>query len=364
MSFLSLLFTQNKLLVTNLLVLFIAASFSFLLGLILLLLIKYLLQNKAKENTRELVLKHIKHKKPVFFIIFSISLLILISFKALVIPETFAISLSKLLSVILVIFLTWLLVCTTNILEDYLYEKYNTEKQDDFRSRSIATQIRFLKHIVIFVIVLCALIVIALSFKKLKAVGISFLASAGVLGVLVSLSAQKTFNNLLAGIQIAMTQPIKLNDIVIVESEWGRIEEITLTHVIVKIWDLKRLILPITYFVEKPFQNLSRSSTDAIGCVYLYLDFSVPIDELRKKLKEILDDSALWNRDIWGLQVTDTTEKALEIRALMSTSNAENLFDLKCYVREKLVEFIRQEYPEALPKIRGEGLDKLEAEKT
>jgi small-conductance mechanosensitive channel len=168
------------------------------------------------------------------------------------------------------------------------------------------------------------------------------------------MAAQRTIGTFIAGVQIALTQPIRIDDVVIVEGEWGRVEEITLTYVVVKIWDLRRLVLPITYFIEKPFQNWTRVTADLLGTVYLYVDYTVPFEEVRKELKRLVEESELWDKKVCVLQVTNATEHAVELRALVSASDASKAWTLRCHVREKLVEFVQKNYPEALPRVRAE----------
>ena len=179
------------------------------------------------------------------------------------------------------------------------------------------------------------------------------IASAGVAGIVVGFAAQKSLGTLLAGIQIALTQPVRIDDVVIVEGEWGRIEEITLTYVVVRIWDLRRLVVPITYFIEKPFQNWTRTSADILGSVFLHVDYGVPVDALRKELTRILEASPNWDRKVNVLQVTDAKERTLELRALASSSDASRSWDLRCEVREKLVAFVQANYPGSLPRLRA-----------
>jgi small-conductance mechanosensitive channel len=169
----------------------------------------------------------------------------------------------------------------------------------------------------------------------------------------IGFAAQKSLTTLLAGIQIAMTQPIRIDDVVIVEGEWGKIEEITLTYVVVAIWDLRRLIVPITYFIEKPFQNWTRISADLLGAVTLQVDYDVPVDALRAELTRILEASPLWDRKVNVLQVTDAKEHNLEVRALASASDAGRTWDLRCEVREKLVAFVLKNHPGSLPRVRA-----------
>jgi small-conductance mechanosensitive channel len=189
-------------------------------------------------------------------------------------------------------------------------------------------------------------------FQSVRQFGTAMIASAGVAGIIIGFAAQKSLATFLAGLQIAMTQPIRIDDVVIVEGEWGRIEEITLTYVVVCIWDLRRLVVPITYFIEKPFQNWTRTSSDILGTVFLQVDYDVPVEAVRAELTRILEASTLWDRKVNVLQVTESRERTLELRALASASDAGRSFDLRCEVREKLVAFIQKNYPGSLPRVR------------
>jgi hypothetical protein len=182
--------------------------------------------------------------------------------------------------------------------------------------------------------------------------GVSLLASAGLAGVILGFAAQKSLTTLLAGIQIAISQPIRLDDVVIVEGEWGRIEEITLTYVVVRIWDQRRLIVPITHFLDNSFQNWTRTSAEILGTVYFHADYTVPMDKLRKHLKQVLENSPLWDGRVWGLIVTDAKEQTVELRALVSAENASKAWDLRCHVREEMITYLQQHYPDSLPRVR------------
>jgi len=157
----------------------------------------------------------------------------------------------------------------------------------------------------------------------------------------------------LAGFQIAFTQPIRIDDVLVVEGEWGKVEEITLTYVVIHIWDERRLILPINYFIEKPFQNWTRISSEILGTVFIYADYSLPIDSLRTEFDRLLALTTLWDKKVKVIQVTDAKTNVVEIRALMSASNSSDAFDLRCYIRENLIHFIQEKYPESLPKVRA-----------
>ncbi|RYZ24858.1 MAG: mechanosensitive ion channel, partial [Chitinophagaceae bacterium] len=181
------------------------------------------------------------------------------------------------------------------------------------------------------------------------------LTGVGIGGIIIGFAAQKSLGNLLAGFQIAFTQPIRIDDVLIVEGEWGKVEEITLTYVVVNIWDQRRLILPITYFIEKPFQNWTRVSAELLGTVFLYLDYTIPIEPLRQEMTRLLSSNPLWDKRVNVVQVTDSTkDSSIEVRFLMSASNSSRAFDLRCNIREAMIAFIQTNYPESLPKKRLE----------
>lgn len=250
--------------------------------------------------------------------------------------------------------IAWLLVNTTMGLRDLLLSRYDVSSQDNLKARAVYTQINVLVKIVVVVIGVIAVATMLMTFEKVRQIGVSLLASAGIAGVVVGFAAQRSLGALLAGIQIALTQPIRIDDVVIVEGEWGRIEEINLTYVVVRIWDLRRLIVPITYFLEKTFQNWTRVSADLLGTVYLYTDYTVPVEEIRKELLQVLKQSADWDGKVWGVQVTNTTDRVVEVRALMSAADSGRAWNLRCEVREKLIDYIRRNYPGSLPRMRAE----------
>jgi small-conductance mechanosensitive channel len=251
----------------------------------------------------------------------------------------------------------WLLIQMSFALEDVILRRYEIDIKDNLQARKIRTQLQIFKRIVMVVIGIIALAAMLMTFDRVRQLGTSILASAGIVGIIVGMAAQRTIATFLAGVQIAITQPIRVDDVVIVENEWGRIEEITLTYVVVKIWDLRRLVLPITYFIEKPFQNWTRVTADLLGTVFLYVDYTVPIQAIRDELHRILQNSKLWDGKVWGLQGTNATERTVELRALMSAPDASTAWNLRCEVRENLIEFIKKNYPDGLPKVRAELKD-------
>jgi small-conductance mechanosensitive channel len=270
------------------------------------------------------------------------------------VPQQYLAVSYHIISIIFIGLVSWLLISSIYVLEDYVIGRFQVDIKDNLRARKIHTQFRVLKRIVIAVVGIIALATVLMTFPKVRQLGTTILASAGIIGVVVGLAAQKTIGTFIAGLQIAFTQPIRVDDVVIVENEWGRIEEITLTYVVVKIWDLRRLVVPITYFIEKPFQNWTRVTSDILGTVYIYVDHTVPIAAVREQLHKILKDSELWDGKVCVLQVTNTSERAVELRALVSAVDASTAWSLRCEVREKLVDFLREKYPHALPRIRAE----------
>ncbi|OHB60569.1 MAG: mechanosensitive ion channel protein MscS [Planctomycetes bacterium RBG_13_46_10] len=272
-------------------------------------------------------------------------------------PAEAAAGANHVLSLFLIAAVSWLLIKTVYVLEDYIASRFEVDVKDNLRARKIHTQLKVLKRIVIILVAIIGLSSMLMTFPKVRQLGTTILASAGIIGIVVGMAAQRTIGTFIAGLQIAFTQPIRVDDVVIVENEWGRIEEITLTYVVVKIWDLRRLIVPITYFIEKPFQNWTRVSADILGTIFIYVDYTVPVGAVREELHRILKESQLWDGKVCVLQVTDANERTVELRALASAVDASSAWSLRCEVREKLLEFVRNKYPQALPRLRIENLE-------
>lgn len=258
----------------------------------------------------------------------------------------------KTAEVLFLIAATWLIIQLLKVAELILVRQYDTTQDVNLSQRKFVTQVRFVRRFVVFVIFIISGALLLVSFQGSRKVGLSVLTSAGVVSVLIGFAAQKTLSNLLAGIQIAFTQQIRLDDAVVVENEWGRIEEINLTTVVVRLWDRRRLILPITYFVENPFQNWTRSDASITGVILFYLDYNVPVDKVREKARELAEADPLWNKDVFAAQVTDTTPTSIILRILVSAADAPSAFDLRCHLREALIVFLREEYPQSLPQTR------------
>jgi mechanosensitive ion channel-like protein len=255
----------------------------------------------------------------------------------------------------------WLAVAMLDVVQDYISHRHALELSDNLAARRVRTQVQVLRHIAVVVIVVITISIMVMTFPNLEHLGESMFASAGLAALVAGLAARSTLSSLLAGVQIAFSQPIRLDDVVIVEGEWGWIEEITTTYVVVRIWDLRRLVVPLSYFIEKPFQNWTRNTADLLGTVFLYTDYTVPVDEVRAELHRILEASKMWDGKVWGLQVTNASEHTVELRALMSSPGSSQAWDLRCYVREKLIAYLQQNHPQSLPRARAEitGLNSL-----
>jgi small-conductance mechanosensitive channel len=235
----------------------------------------------------------------------------------------------------------------------FVLRQHRIDVSDNLQARSIYTQVVVLKKVAVTTIGVFTLASMLMVFDSVRQFGASILASAGIAGIVIGFAAQRSIATLLAGFQIALTQPIRVDDVVIVENEWGRIEDITLTYVVVRIWDLRRLVVPISYFIEQPFQNWTRSSAAILGTIFLHVDYTVPLDAIRAELTRLLETSRYWDGKVNVLQVTDAKEHTLEIRALVSAADASLAWDLRCEIREKLVAFVQQKYPASLPRLRA-----------
>jgi small-conductance mechanosensitive channel len=260
--------------------------------------------------------------------------------------------LSRILEIGLTINFAFILINVLKVLEDIFYHRYDPNKENNLRERKLRTQLDFIRKFVVTLIILITISSILLSFESMRQVGKNLLTGVGIGGIIIGFAAQKSLGSLLAGFQIAFTQPIRIDDVLVVEGEWGRVEEITLTYVVLSIWDQRRLILPITYFIEKPFQNWTRTSSELLGTVYLNLDYSVPIEPIRTELTRVLHTTELWDKRVNVVHVTDSKDSVLELRLLISATNAGNTWELRCFIREKIVAFINEKYPGSFPRTR------------
>jgi small-conductance mechanosensitive channel len=269
-------------------------------------------------------------------------------------PPAYAGVAAKGSSVLLIVAFTLVLFQAVKTAQQALLLRFDMTAADNLKARAMYTQVHVIGRVVYVGIGLFAVACILMLFQQVRHVGTSLLASAGIMGIIAGVAGQKTLANLIAGFQIALSQPIRQDDVVIVEGEWGRIEEITLSYVVVHIWDDRRLILPLTYFVEKPFQNWTRSSAQLMGSVFLWVDYSFPIDEGRKALERIIEASPLWDRRFWNLQVTDASEKTMQLRVLATSADSSKSWELRCEIREKFIAFIQEHHPRSLPTVRAQ----------
>jgi small-conductance mechanosensitive channel len=258
----------------------------------------------------------------------------------------------------IVVALGWFAIGLVYVLQEATLRRYDITAEDNIQARRVHTQLQLVRRLVIGFIVILTAGALLWSFDdpRIWHYGSGLLASAGVASLILATAAKSTAANIFAGLQIAFSEPIKLDDVVVVQGEWGRIEEITTAYVVIKIWDLRRLVVPLSYFIENSFYNWSRESTDIMGTAFLYVDYSIPVDVLRAELDVIVHAHPLWDGKVCGLQVTNLSERTMELRCLMSSHNSSQNFDLRCDVREKMTAFIREHYPNAFPTTRFAAL--------
>lgn len=307
-----------------------------------------------KTSNRPSIYRHLNHPARWVFL----TLCVLSTFPWLPIPHEIAQPLRISLHILLVVLVGWFAIGCVFVLQDALTRRYDINAENNIRARRIHTQAQVLRRILIGFIVVIDIGCILWTFPdpQLWHYGSGLIASAGLATIVLAAAAKPTVGNLLAGLQIAFTEPIRIDDVVIVQGEWGRIEEITTSYVVVRIWDLRRLIVPLSYFIENPFQNWTREHTDLLGTAFLYIDYSVPVQALREHFAKVLEASPLWDRKVCSTQVTNLSEHTMEIRCLMSARNSSDQFDLRCIVREEMVKFIQDNYPDAFPRTRFSSL--------
>lgn len=260
------------------------------------------------------------------------------------------------LIVAFIIVLGWSAMTILHIGVTLYVRRFTQDAADSVAARKVMTQIRILERAGGLLIVIVTAAAALMTFPDVRQYGVSLLASAGAASIIVGLALQPLLANLFAGIQLAITQPIRIEDSIVVEGEWGWVEEITSTYVVVRIWDWRRLVLPLKYFIERPFQNWTREGASIIGNVLLHVDYTAPVPALRRKAEELIRQSALWDGQVVNLQVVEAFNDTMQLRLLMSASNAGRAFDLRCEIREKMIAFLQQEFPSALPRRRNETL--------
>jgi small-conductance mechanosensitive channel len=253
----------------------------------------------------------------------------------------------------LIVAFAWFLIRIIRVGQDVVHYKINLNSKDNLRQRQIITQLIYIRHVASFIIILIAIGAVLLTFDTLRKIGTGLLTGVGIGGIIVGFAAQNSLANLLAGFQIAFTQPIRIDDQVIVENEFGTIEKITLTYVVVRLWDERRMVLPINYFLTKPFQNWTRTSANIIGSVYLYIDYSLPVEWVRQEFMDLIEKNPLWDKKASGLVVTDLKKDVMEIRAIVSAQSSGDAFNLRCQIREELIKRINEQFPASLPRVRA-----------
>ena len=246
----------------------------------------------------------------------------------------------------------WTLIALIRLWSDVVVARHRTDVEDNLLARQLGTRVDILSRVGVTIVVIVTAGMILMTFPAIRALGTTLLASAGLAGIVVGLAARPLFENLVAGIQLALTQPIRIDDVVVVETQFGRVEEIHSTYIVVRLWDLRRLVVPLSYFINTPFENWTRRTANLIGEVYLFADYAVDVEALRAELPRILARTPMWDGQVQNLQVTDATDRAVQIRALVSARDSGTLWDLRCFVREALIAHLRDRQPGVLPRVR------------
>jgi small-conductance mechanosensitive channel len=323
------------------------------ISLVVRAVIFWMLRRMARHKGDVLFHSLVKHgARPSHFILPFLACLIVLP--GLPLPHIALVALEHVASIGLIASIAWLAILLVDVVADIIAGRYRVDVADNLTARRIRTQFGMLRKVVVFLVVVVALAIILMTFPAIRSIGGSLLASAGLASLIVGLAMKGTLANLVAGIQIAFTQPFRMGDAVVIEGEWGWIEEIGTMFVVVRIWDLRRLVLPLSYFLEHSFQNWTRTSSDLLGSCFIYTDYTVPLDPLRDELHRICESTKLWGGKVCVLQVSDCEPTTLQLRALMDARNSGDAWDLRCLVREKLVDFIQKNYPGSLPRYRGE----------
>jgi small-conductance mechanosensitive channel len=336
----------------------IAISGAILAGAIVMALIVrqivfFILACLARKRTRTLEASVARHGRgPTAWIFPLLALLIATPLARL--PQNVKSPLGHVVGLGLIAALGWTVILFAEVFADVVTARYRVDVRENLAARRIRTQVQMLRRVFTVVVMIITLAIMLLTIPDVRAIGTSLLASAGLAGLVVGVAMKSTLGNLVAGVQLALTQPFRLEDAVIVENEWGWIEEITSTYVVVRIWDWRRMVLPLSYFIEKPFQNWTRTTAQLIGSVHLFVDYTVPVDELRKELDRIVRSTDKWMAKVCVLEVVEATEQAMELRALADAPDAGTAWDLRCYIRENLIKFLQERYPQSLPKMRAE----------
>jgi small-conductance mechanosensitive channel len=269
-------------------------------------------------------------------------------------PHGWETGLRHLAQIVFITLVGWTAIVLVNHFTDRAVRRHSFDAEDNLMARKFVTQVRVLRRTAIIVLGILTVSIVLLTFQGVRQYGVSLFASAGAAGLVLGLAARPVLTNLIAGVQIALTQPIRLDDVVIVEDEWGWVEEIFATYVVVRLWDWRRMVVPLSYFIEKPFQNWTRETASIIGAVTWNLDYTVPVPDVRRKLEELVAASGHWDGRVVNLQVTETDKDTITLRGLMSARTAPQAWDLRCEVREKMIGWLQETHPDALPRLRGQ----------
>jgi small-conductance mechanosensitive channel len=322
-------------------------------GIALFYIIFYFIKrwaNRKKSFIPGLIDKNIHLPGLLFFIFIALNLNIE-KFRDQLDPKAYQV-IKHWLEILLIAASGFLVARIISLFKDIVIHFYERQKRHDYKLRKVKTQYLLIQRVLNMLILFMTVAAAALTFNQFRSMGRTVLASAGIAGIVIGFAAQKSLGSILAGIQIAIAQPIKIDDTVVVEDIFGTVAEISLTYVVINTWDEKRLIVPISYFLDKPFENWTRASPEVVGKVKVYADYTLPVAELRPVFEKWLEESVLWDKRKRALLVTDASEKAIVVRATMSAKNADDAFDLECLIREKLITYIREHYPQSLPKER------------
>jgi len=331
---------------------------SLLVGAILLALavprVLFAVLNRWAQHRSGLLLKSvIRHgQRPFAWLLPFLALLA--ALPAAHLPQVALVPIQRAVGLALIAAVGWFAIVCSAVVFDVVSARYRLDVPDNTAARRVQTQVQVLHRIVIVIVSIVTMSVMLMTFPQIKHIGISLLASAGLAGLVIGTAMKSSLSSLIAGVQIAFTQPIRIEDAVVVEGEWGWVEEIGTTYVIVRLWDLRRMVLPLSYFLEHPFQNWTRQSADLLGSVFLYVDYTVPVEEVRKELRRIVQSNPKWRGQVCVLQVTDATTNAIQLRALVDARDSSSAWDLRCEIREALIQFLQEKYPHGLPRVRTE----------
>lgn len=343
----------------NLILIGAALLLGFFLKLILGILIKGKTNKEERFSIFRSLIRHLSQPLTYFLPLFWLSVLLPI-FRM---GSFLRVRVERVLEIAIIINGAWLLICLIRVVQDYVLNLFNIKKSNNLRERRIITQLQFIRQIVISFIILLAIAAVLLSFPAFQRLGTGLLTGVGIGGIIVGFAAQKSLGNLLAGFQIAFTQPIRIDDELIVEGEFGWVEEITLTYVVIRIWDERRLILPINYFIEKPFQNWTRNSAQIQGAIFIYTDYKMPIDALREEFNRLVNNHPLWDKRASSFVITDVTDRGMQLRGTVSAKNSGDLWTLRCHLREHLMKYITKNFPQHFPQTRTYLDSELESPK-